>query len=263
MRVPVAVIPAAGRGTRMRPATRSVPKALLPVVDRPVIQWIVEEGMRAGVREFVVVVSPGVDDLLYSHFEGMGSLEELQGLEGITLTWVTRFEFENLPPYILKNKLLGKVVGPGVSACYDLQDKAEDPDDPQSSLRWFVIRYDGADVETLMRQTLGRLLFGGDDVKKPVRVISGGEQGRMIFGKLMLLNSNVLVLDEPTNHLDMESIESLNTALEKYEGTLVFVSHDREFVSSLATRILEIKQDGSYVDYRGDYDEYLHSLGVE
>lgn len=66
---------------------------------------------------------------------------------GITLTWVTRFEFENLPPYILKNKLLGKVVGPGASACYDLQDKAEDPDDPQSSLRWFVVDYDQSEVK--------------------------------------------------------------------------------------------------------------------
>ncbi|RLJ68129.1 ABC-F family ATPase [Sulfurisoma sediminicola] len=151
---------------------------------------------------------------------------------------------------------------------YYAQDHAADFASDQTLTEWITgyVRaggYDGGDVETLMRQTLGRLLFGGDDVKKPVRVISGGEQGRMIFGKLMLLNSNVLVLDEPTNHLDMESIESLNTALEKYEGTLVFVSHDREFVSSLATRILEIKQDGSYVDYRGDYDEYLHSLGVE
>ena len=151
---------------------------------------------------------------------------------------------------------------------YYAQDHAADFASDQTLTEWITgyVRaggYDGADVETLMRQTLGRLLFGGDDVKKPVRVISGGEQGRMIFGKLMLLNSNVLVLDEPTNHLDMESIESLNTALEKYEGTLVFVSHDREFVSSLATRILEIKQDGSYVDYRGNYDEYLHSLGVE
>jgi len=151
---------------------------------------------------------------------------------------------------------------------YYAQDHAADFASDQTLTEWITgyVRaggYDGADVETLMRQTLGRLLFGGDDVKKPVRVISGGEQGRMIFGKLMLLNSNVLVLDEPTNHLDMESIESLNTALEKYEGTLVFVSHDREFVSTLATRILEIKQDGSYVDYRGNYDEYLHSLGVE
>jgi ATPase subunit of ABC transporter with duplicated ATPase domains len=151
---------------------------------------------------------------------------------------------------------------------YYAQDHAAEFASDQTLTEWITgyVRaggYDGADVETLMRQTLGRLLFGGDDVKKPVRVISGGEQGRMIFGKLMLLNSNVLVLDEPTNHLDMESIESLNTALEKYEGTLVFVSHDREFVSSLATRILEIRQDGSVLDYRGNYDEYLHSQGIE
>lgn len=102
MRVPVAVIPAAGRGTRMRPATRSVPKALLPVVDRPVIQWIVEEGMRAGVREFVVVVSPGVDDLLYSHFEGMEGLEELQGFAGILLTWVIQEHARGLGHAVLQ-----------------------------------------------------------------------------------------------------------------------------------------------------------------
>ena len=101
--------------------------------------------------------------------------------------------------------------------------------------------YEGGDVETLIRGTLGRLLFSGDDVKKAVKVISGGEQGRMLFGKLMLLHSNVLIMDEPTNHLDMESIESLNSGLEKFPGTLIFVSHDREFVSSLATRVFEVK----------------------
>jgi predicted DNA-binding protein len=79
----------------------------------------------------------------------------------------------------------------------------------------------------------------------------------MLFGKLMLLRNNVLLMDEPTNHLDMESIESLNTALEKYNGTLIFVSHDREFVSSLATRIIDIRPDRSIVDYRGNYEEYL------
>jgi ATPase subunit of ABC transporter with duplicated ATPase domains len=96
-----------------------------------------------------------------------------------------------------------------------------------------------------------------------VKVISGGEQGRMLFGKLMLLRRNVLLMDEPTNHLDMESIESLNTGLEKFPGTLFFVSHDREFVSSLATRIIEIRQDHSIVDYRGSYEEYLASQGIE
>ena len=122
---------------------------------------------------------------------------------------------------------------------------------------------EGEDLETLIRGTLGRLLFSGDEVRKPVNVISGGEQGRMIFGKLMLMKPNVLIMDEPTNHLDMESIESLNTALEKFKGTLVFVSHDREFVSSLATRILEIRTDGSIVNYLGNYEEYLASQGIE
>ena len=122
--------------------------------------------------------------------------------------------------------------------------------------------YDGGDVETLIRGTLGRLLFSGDEVKKPVNVISGGEQGRMLFGKLMLLHSNVLIMDEPTNHLDMESIESLNTGLEKFPGTLVFVSHDREFVSSLSTRVFEVKGDGKIVDYLGGYEDYLASQGV-
>jgi ATPase subunit of ABC transporter with duplicated ATPase domains len=120
----------------------------------------------------------------------------------------------------------------------------------------------GGDVETLIRGTLGRLLFSGDEVRKPVNVLSGGEQGRMLFGRLMLSRPNVLLMDEPTNHLDMESIESLNTGLEKFNGTLVFISHDREFVSSLATRIIELRLDGTYIDYRGTYEEYLDSQGL-
>jgi ATPase subunit of ABC transporter with duplicated ATPase domains len=84
----------------------------------------------------------------------------------------------------------------------------------------------------------------------------------MLFGKLMLQRNNVLLMDEPTNHLDMESIESLNTALEKYTGTLIFVSHDREFVGGLATRIIEIKAEGNIVDFKGTYDEYLRSQGI-
>jgi len=122
---------------------------------------------------------------------------------------------------------------------------------------------EGGDLETLVRGTLGRLLFSGDDQKKPTNVISGGEQGRMVFGKLMLQKPNVLVMDEPTNHLDMESIESLNTALDLFKGTLVFVSHDREFVSSIATRVLDVRGDGSVIDYKGSYEEYLASQGIE
>jgi ATPase subunit of ABC transporter with duplicated ATPase domains len=118
------------------------------------------------------------------------------------------------------------------------------------------------DDDQAVRSILGRLLFGGDDVKKSVKVLSGGEKGRMMYGKLMLGRHNVLLMDEPTNHMDMESIESLNIALEKYAGTLIFVSHDREFVSSLATRILEVK-DGEVIDFHGSYEEYLASQGIQ
>ena len=118
------------------------------------------------------------------------------------------------------------------------------------------------DDDQAIRSILGRLLFSGDDVRKLVKVLSGGEKGRMMYGKLMLGRHNVLLMDEPTNHMDMESIESLNIALDKYAGTLIFVSHDREFVSSLATRILEIK-DGEIIDFHGGYEEYLTSQGIE
>jgi ATPase subunit of ABC transporter with duplicated ATPase domains len=118
------------------------------------------------------------------------------------------------------------------------------------------------DDDQAVRSILGRLLFGGDEVKKSVRVLSGGEKGRMMYGKLMLGRHNVLLLDEPTNHMDMESIESLNIALDKYAGTLIFVSHDREFVSSLATRILEIKED-RVIDFQGNYEDYLKSQGLD
>ena len=114
--------------------------------------------------------------------------------------------------------------------------------------------------DQIVRATLGRLLFSSEDSKKAVRVCSGGEKNRLLFGKLMMTDNNVLILDEPTNHLDMEAIEALNLALEHYEGTLIFVSHDREFVSSLATRIIEIK-DHKLNDFKGTYDEFLaHQL---
>ena len=151
---------------------------------------------------------------------------------------------------------------------YFAQDHAADFAEDQSLTDWISawVRqggYEGGDIETLIRGTLGRLLFSGDEMKKSVKVISGGEQGRMLFGKLMLLRTNVLLMDEPTNHLDMESIESLNTALEKYDGTLVFVSHDREFVSSLANKIIELKLDGTHVVYDGTYEDYLSSQGID
>jgi ATPase subunit of ABC transporter with duplicated ATPase domains len=127
---------------------------------------------------------------------------------------------------------------------------------------WITMYKQEADDDQAIRSILGRLLFSGDDVGKKVKVLSGGEKHRMTFGRLMLGRHNVLMLDEPTNHLDMESIESLQMALEKYQGTMFVVSHDREFVNAVATRILEVKGDGSVIDFKGTYDEFLTSQGL-
>jgi len=142
---------------------------------------------------------------------------------------------------------------------YYAQDHADDFADDMTLFDWMGQWTQGG--EQLVRGTLGRMLFSNDEILKSVQVISGGEQGRMLFGKLILQKPNVLVMDEPTNHLDMESIEALNLALENYPGTLIFVSHDREFVGSLATRIIELSESG-VTDFSGTYDDYLRSLGV-
>ena len=141
---------------------------------------------------------------------------------------------------------------------YYSQDHTADFSKDMNLFDWMSQWSGEAGDEQLIRGTLGRMLFSQDDIKKKVSVLSGGEQGRMLLGKLMLQHPNILVMDEPTNHMDMESIESLNMALESYEGTLIFVSHDREFVSSLATRIVEMKSD-SVVNFTGNYDDYLNS----
>lgn len=145
---------------------------------------------------------------------------------------------------------------------YYAQDHEYEFDNGETLFDWMTLHTQPGDDDQSVRSMLGRLLFSGEDTKKSVKVLSGGEKGRMLYGKLMLARTNVLLMDEPTNHMDMESIEALNTALDKYKGTLIFVSHDREFVSSLATRILEVKPDG-IVDFLGNYEDYLASQGVE
>lgn len=144
---------------------------------------------------------------------------------------------------------------------YYAQDHARDFEEPKTLVEWMTQWGQEGDDEQIIRGTLGRLLFSQHDINKTVNVISGGEQGRMLFGKLMLQKPNIMLLDEPTNHLDMESIEALNLALDNYAGTLLFVSHDREFVSSLATRIIELTPKG-VVDFHGTYDDYLLSQGM-
>ncbi|BCK47879.1 ABC-F family ATP-binding cassette domain-containing protein [Streptococcus dysgalactiae] len=110
--------------------------------------------------------------------------------------------------------------------------------------------------EVDIRNRLGAFLFSGDDVKKSVSMLSGGEKARLLLAKLSMENNNFLVLDEPTNHLDIDSKEVLENALIDFDGTLLFVSHDRYFINRLATKVLEITEKGSTL-YLGDYDYYL------
>jgi ATPase subunit of ABC transporter with duplicated ATPase domains len=146
---------------------------------------------------------------------------------------------------------------------YMPQDTSECFPEDMTLLEWMGQWAKPGDDDQIIRGTLGRLLFSGNDIGKSVRVISGGEKGRMIWGKLMLQKHNILAMDEPTNHMDMESIESLQTSLERYDGTVIFVSHDREFITGLATRILEIRTDGTVADFEGSYEEYLASQSIE
>lgn len=141
---------------------------------------------------------------------------------------------------------------------YCPQDSTADFDSDLTVFEWMSQWRKPRHDDQIVRSTLGRLLFSADDFNKKARVCSGGEKNRLLFGKLIMAEPNVLVLDEPTNHLDMEAIEALNLALDLYQGTLIFVSHDREFVSSLATRVIEIK-GRELVDFQGTYDEYLAS----
>ena len=144
---------------------------------------------------------------------------------------------------------------------YFKQDNIAEFKENITAFDWMMEWKKPEDDEQAVRSVMGRLLFSKEDSRKKLNVLSGGEKGRMMFGKIMLQKPNILFMDEPTNHLDMESIESLNLALENYEGTLIFVSHDRQFVSSIATRIIEIEEN-NVIDHRGTYHEYLVKQGV-
>ncbi|EKO3588253.1 ABC-F family ATPase [Vibrio metschnikovii] len=139
---------------------------------------------------------------------------------------------------------------------YCPQDNTADFDNDLTVFEWISQWRTAKHDDLIVRGILGRLLFSADDANKKAKSCSGGEKNRLMFGKLMMLDVNVLVMDEPTNHMDMEAIEALNTALKGYNGTLIFVSHDREFVSSLATSIIEIKDQRLQV-FQGTYNEYL------
>ncbi len=143
---------------------------------------------------------------------------------------------------------------------YFAQDQEARFDSPGQTAEDWIAGFCAGKTLGFVRGEMGRVLFSGDDAKKRVGNLSGGEAARLVFCRMAIERPNVLVLDEPTNHLDLESIEALVGALRSYDGTLMLVSHDRWFVSRLATRIVEISEDGIR-DFKGSYEEYVHYCG--
>jgi ATP-binding cassette subfamily F protein 3 len=150
--------------------------------------------------------------------------------------------------------------GHNLKLAYFAQDQAAELN-PERNVFEEILADAPIGIVPRLRNILGTFLFSGDDIEKPVRVLSGGERNRLALAKLLLRPANLLLLDEPTNHLDLQSKQVLLDALKKYEGTIVFVSHDRYFVDRLAGRVLEV--GGGRVDsYLGNYEEFLRQKGV-
>ena len=145
--------------------------------------------------------------------------------------------------------------GHNVSLGYFAQDHADSIVRGTTAIEW-LHQWDPRATQEQLRGVLGQMLFSGDDATKPTRALSGGESARLIFCRLMLQKPNVLVLDEPTNHLDLESINALNISLQKYDGTVLFVTHDHDVIDEVATRIWHF-QTGRIEDFKGPYEEYL------
>ena len=145
--------------------------------------------------------------------------------------------------------------GHNVAAGYFAQDHADTIAKGSTAIEW-LHQFKPAASQEELRGLLGQMLFSGEDALKPTHALSGGESARLIFCRLMLQKPNVLVLDEPTNHLDLESINALNIALQRYDGTVLLVTHDHDVIDEVATRIWHFK-DGRIEDFKGPYAEYL------
>jgi len=142
------------------------------------------------------------------------------------------------------------------------QDVKEELTRDMTALEW-LRQFAPLEEGQVIRGMLGRMLFTGEEQDKNVKVLSGGECQRMVLSRLMLEGGNVLIMDEPTNHMDLESIESLSTALAEYTGTVVFTSHDQDLIGKVANRILELRPDGTFTDFKGSYAEYEDWLALE
>lgn len=186
-------------------------------------------------------------NLFFSGGEKVGII----GPSGVGKTTFMRILSGELPPFT------GQVHwGVTTVRAYCPQDTKATLPKGMTLFQWLHDKHPELDMGSI-RGVLGRMLFSGEDGDKKTEVLSGGEGVRLTLSKMMLDEPNVLLLDEPTNHLDLESIEALNESLKQFNGTAFFVSHDRQFISSIATRIIEIFPTGEIMDFQGNYEDYL------
>ena len=170
----------------------------------------------------------------------------------IAITTLFKILMEELPPDEGTFKW-----GVSTSRSYFPQDNSPYFQDGDDSILQWLEQYSKDTTETYLRGFLGKMLFSGEDVYKPVKVLSGGEKVRCMLSRMMLFESNVLLLDQPTNHLDLESITAVNNGLMEFKGIVLFTSHDHEFVQTVANRIIQLRPDGSVLDRVTTYDEFL------
>ncbi|MEK7391967.1 MAG: ATP-binding cassette domain-containing protein [Fibrobacterota bacterium] len=228
----------------LRPSSRVAPRPVLKI-EKP--------SGRQAVSFKDLTMAFEADKVLYSKVNIdiiNGEKVAIIGVNGVGKTTLLKLLMGQIQP------VSGSVIwGQSANKSYFPQDPFELLDPEMTAFDW-LYQFRPTWTQQEIRALLGRMLFSGDAQMKLTKVLSGGEKARLLFAMLMAQQSNSIILDEPTNHLDLEAIAALNEELKVYEGTLLFVSHDRTFVSSLATRVIEII-DGQVIDYQGTYEDYI------
>ena len=228
----------------LRPSSRVAPRPVLRV-EKPCGRQVVSiKGLTMGFEE---------GKPLYQNLDldiTNGEKIAIIGVNGVGKSTLLKLLMEQIQP------LSGTISwGQSASKSYFPQDPFELLDPEMTAYDW-LYQFRPSWSQQEIRALLGRMLFSGDSQMKLTKVLSGGEKARLLFAMLMAQQSNTIVLDEPTNHLDLEAIGAFNESLQEFEGSLILVSHDRTFVSSLATRVIEII-DGQVIDYQGPYEDYV------
>jgi ATPase subunit of ABC transporter with duplicated ATPase domains len=228
-------------------------------IERPFIQFLVKKPSSKQTLTIENLTKRWPDVTVCENFRAVvtkGEKIAIIGRSGVGKTTLCKLLMDELKPDT------GQIEwGSQVSIGYLAQDHREGIQNGTTVSAWLHGWQPTANIQDV-RGLLGRMLFKGEEGMKPTEALSGGEAVRLIFAKLMLTKDNVLILDEPTNHLDLESIIALGDGIQKYEGTAFVVTHDRDLVSSFATRIFAFTERG-LIDWQGSYEDFVERHGSD